>query len=390
MPKTKRKKYPKLPNNFGSIRYLGANRRNCYAVHPPARIDELGNVQRPPAICYVDDWIKGFTVLTAYKAGTYKPGMEQELGVAATAESDILIARILSDYSMIKGITDKHPEIKKLTFSDVFNQFFEWKYNNPNRKKLSKQSKANTLVAYRNCGVLHEREFCSIKVSDLQNVLDACPLKHSSIELIKTLFNQMYKYAIMNEICTDNKAFFTTIEQEIDDEHGVPFTVEQIREFWKHSDNEEIQFVLIMCYSGFRISEFKQIEINLEQKYFHGGLKTKASRERTVPIHPDIYDFVVSRMSKYKTLLPCTVNYYRVAHFYPLMEKLDMVGDPKHTPHDCRHTFSMLCEKYKVFENDRKRMMGHSFKNDITNAVYGHRDLKDLEMEIRKIPGRDL
>lgn len=67
----KRKKYPKLPNSFGTIRYLGDNRRNPFAVHPPAVLDEkTGKPVRPPAICYVDDWIKGFTVLTAYKAGT--------------------------------------------------------------------------------------------------------------------------------------------------------------------------------------------------------------------------------------------------------------------------------------------------------------------------------
>lgn len=45
----------------------------------------------------------------------------------------------------------------------------------------------------------------------------------------------------------------------------------------------------------------------------------------------------------------------------------------------------MLCEKYNVKENDRKRMLGHSFR-DITNAVYGHRDLEDLREEIEKIP----
>ena len=45
MPK-KRKKHPKLPNGFGSIRYLGKNRHNCYAVHPPAKVDQLGNVVR--------------------------------------------------------------------------------------------------------------------------------------------------------------------------------------------------------------------------------------------------------------------------------------------------------------------------------------------------------
>ena len=32
-----------------------------------------------------------------------------------------------------------------------------------------------------------------------------------------------------------------------------------------------------------------------------------------------------------------------------------------------------------------KRMMGHSFANDITNGVYGHRTLEELRTEIEKI-----
>ena len=68
-----------------------------------------------------------------------------------------------------------------------------------------------------------------------------------------------------------------------------------------------------------------------------------------------------------------------------LSEFLKSIGVGKHTAHDCRHTFSMLCEKYKVSENDRKRMLGHSFR-DITNSIYGHRSLEDLRKEIKKIP----
>ena len=118
--KKTRKKYPRLPSGFGSIRYLGSDRRNCYAVHPPATIDALGHVQRPPAICYTDGWIKGFTVLTAYKAGTYKPGMERELEVSETSDADILVQRIIADYSTIKGVEEKHPEIHEPTFEEVY------------------------------------------------------------------------------------------------------------------------------------------------------------------------------------------------------------------------------------------------------------------------------
>ena len=61
------------------------------------------------------------------------------------------------------------------------------------------------------------------------------------------------------------------------------------------------------------------------------------------------------------------------------------LGLPERTSHSCCHTFSRLCESYGVREADRKRMLGHSFGNDITNDVYGHRTLEELRSEIEKI-----
>lgn len=143
--------------------------------------------------------------------------------------------------------------------------------------------------------------------------------------------------------------------------------------------------ILIMCYSGFRISEYKMLEINLEKKYFCGGVKTAAGKNRIVPIHSAIFPFVKERIARYGKLLPCNVSDYRISHFYPTLDTLHIREKYNHTPHDCRHTFSKLCERYDVRENDRKRMLGHSFQNDITNTVYGHRDLEDLRVEIEKI-----
>ena len=67
-----------------------------------------------------------------------------------------------------------------------------------------------------------------------------------------------------------------------------------------------------------------------------------------------------------------------------MYETLDLLGIEKHTPHDCRHTFSMLCDKYGVNENDKKTMLGHAFQ-DVTNKVYRHRDLEELRKQIEKI-----
>ena len=115
-----------------------------------------------------------------------------------------------------------------------------------------------------------------------------------------------------------------------------------------------------------------------------GVMKTEDGKGRIVPIHSAILPLVGRRMGKYGKLLPCSDKDFR-KQMEELLNRLGIPGDPKHTPHDCRHTFSMLCEKYEVKENDRKRMMGHSFKADITNKVYGHRDMEDLKKEIEKI-----
>ena len=383
MPK-KRKTYPKLPNGFGSIRYLGKNRRNCYAVHPPATLDATGKAVRPPAICYVDDWLKGFTVLTAYKAGTYKPGMENNLPVSPTTDTDTLVSRILADYGMIKGVEDKHPEIKKLTFTEVYERFMAWKF--AEGTNYSKATKSNYSAAYSYCTTLYDKSFEDLKATNLQEFIDNQKgLKKGSLKAILVLFNQMYKYAIYAEIVSENKSKFVKINKEDDTEHGTAFSERELKILWKNSADTDVQLILIMCYSSWRIGELENLEVNLDKRFFQGGSKTKAGKDRIVPIHPCIYNFVKSRINTDGTLLNMNKVTYRMFRFYPILEKLGIVGSPKHTPHDCRHTFSALCEKYGVRENDRKRMLGHSFGNDVTNAVYGHRTLEELRSEIKKI-----
>lgn len=383
MPK-KRKTYPKLPNGFGSIRYLGKNRRNCYAVHPPATIDAAGKAVRPPAICYVDDWLKGFAVLTAYKAGTYKPGMENDLPISPIADTDTLVSRILADYGTIKGVEGKHPEIKKLTFAEVYERFMAWKF--AEGTTYSKATKSNYSASYSYCSVLYDRPFEGLKATDLQEFIDSQKkLKKGSLKVILVLFNQMYKYAIYAEIVSENKSKYVKINKEDDTEHGTAFSEQELKILWQNSADIDVQLILIMCYSGWRIGEIENLEVNLEERYFKGGSKTRAGKDRIVPIHPHIYNFVRTRIEADGTLLNMNKVTYRMFRFYPVLERLRIVGDPKHTPHDCRHTFSALCEKYGVRENDRKRLLGHAFGNDITNAVYGHRTVEELRAEIKKI-----
>ena len=372
-----RKKHPRLPNGYGSIRYLGKRRRNAYAVHPPADID--GN--RPPAICYVDDWMKGFIVLTAYKAGTYTPGMEADLELpdaAATGSMENLANKLLADYSRVKGVEPPEPE---RTFAEVYQAFYNSKFKKGHR--FSEQTMRSTRAAFNNCSDLHDKSFRALRSEDLQQVIDDCPLKHASLELILSLYHQMYHYADGQGWCDKRYDRFVSINKADDDISGVPFTDEELLLLWDHKDDPDIELLLIICYSGWRISELLSLTINLENRSFYGGIKTRAGIGRIVPIHPLILPLVKRRLDAYGSLMPISPDAYR-KNLKTALKALGLLGEPEHTPHDGRHTFSRLCERDNVRENDRKRMLGHAFQ-DVTNKVYGHRTLEDLRSEIEKI-----
>lgn len=378
---TKRKKHPNLPNGFGSIRKLSGNRTNPYSVHPPVKeFNEDGKPITPKALCYVSDWYVGFAVLTAYKAGTYKPGLEKELEVMrAMEDSDLqsFTKRILTDYTL--AVRPEQKQKGDMTFAELYQEYYSWKYEG--KKQYSAQSKYSARAAYRNCKAVHEKKIGEITYEQLQRIVDTSKLKHASLELIVTLIKQMYRYALAQNFLDKNPTELLRINIPDDDEHGVPFNRRNLESLWKHQEDDIAQLLLIMCYSGYRIGELKVITVDLKKRAFSGGLKTRTSKERTVPIHSGILGIVEHRIKKYGCLMPESYTQIRDN----LEEYLKSIGIGKHTCHDCRHTFSALCERYKVSENDRKRMLGHKF-TDITNGVYGHRTVEDLRKEIEKIP----
>lgn len=379
----KRKKYPRLPNGYGNIRYLGKNRTNPYAVHPPAEdTDEKGNYLRPKALCYVDDWYIGFAVLNAWHAGTYQPGDELKFKQYRPIDDDNLDAfcrRLLTDFSA-HAYAENEQQEKEKTFQQVYDLFYEWKYGENAKKKLSKQSRDSTRAAFNNCSSLHDKVFRDLRHKDLQDCIDACTLKSSSIENMVSLIKQMYKYAELYELCDRNYAQHL-VSPANDDEHGIPFSDDELKILWDHKSDPVVEFILIMCYSGYRISAYRDIYVDTRSWYFKGGVKTAAGKDRIVPIHSSIRPIVSDRLKKYKKILPVTPGGFRNMMY----EKLELLSIQHHTPHDCRHTFSRLCEKYGVSDADRKRMMGHSFGTDITNGIYGHRTVDELREQIEKI-----
>lgn len=350
----RRKKRRKLPNGYGSIVRLSGNRRRPYAVFPPADKRIEGKTVHPKALGYSETYEEGMELLVFYHKGLTLP--------------DIPI------------VPKKSP-----TFAEVYERFVKDKFGNQ-AKKLSVSAQNSYAAAFKNSSVLHEKDFCAITYPELQAVVDNCPLSVSSLSNIVKLFHQMYKYAEKYEITDKDQSRHVEIRKADDVEHGIPFSDEDIAKIWHHKADRTAQKLLVMIYSGFRISAYKGLSVHLEPDwYFQGGVKTAAGKDRIVPIHSGIREFVSNFVSG--NGFGIIKDRFNVE----MRSYLPTIGITEdHTPHDCRHTFSRLCEKYEVPEADRKRMLGHSFGTDITNGIYGHRTVEELRASIEKIQIPDL
>ncbi|MBD5492020.1 MAG: integrase [Lachnospiraceae bacterium] len=341
------KKHSKLPNGFGCIKRLSGNRRNPYAAYPssksPCIVPELNSTQ---AIGYYEDWYAAYNALMEYN---------QNLQNSITPMA---------------------------TFADVYHAFYKAKFVD-SKKQLADRSRTDYVTAFKNVPSLHELPFCSIRKVDMQKALDECPLGYSSLSNIKKLYSQIYKYALENDIIEKNYAQFVSICQENNIEKGEPFSQADIDLFWQHKNNPVARMILIMIYSGYRITAYESLEVHVEEQYFKGGIKTRSGKNRIVPFHRSIAPFA-------STFSPAGFNgdAFRRHQFYPFLEEHDILysdSGKKHTPHDCRHTFSWLCDKYHVDDLAKHLLMGHSLGNDVEKAVYGHRTLEELRREINKI-----
>lgn len=342
-------------NGTGTIVKLSGSRRKPFQVRVNTRIDEWGYPR--------------YDVL-----GNFPDRVSADIALAEYNKDPFDIAN------------------RKKTFEEVFKDWYEWKYkaavDTPGKRTSSQYC---TLAAFKHCDQLHSRIMPNISALDLQQILDRDDLSHSMLEHIKTLFNQMYRYALQFEIVTKNCTEFVRIGKEDDTESGVPFTAEEIRKLWEHKDEPFVDTILIYIYSGWRINELAGMplkNIDLDAQTFTGGLKNRYSRNRTIPIHPKICDMVKARYNpRFRSLIyhdgaqDISEEKYR-EYFAQALTSCGITE--KHTPHDCRHTCNSLLLNAKVDRVARYKIMGHAGK-DINERVYSHMTTEQLREELEKI-----
>ena len=145
---------------------------------------------------------------------------------------------------------------------------------------------------------------------------------------------------------------------------------------------------LMLCYTGFRVSEFLRLTRFSyhpeEGGYLQGGLKTDAGKNRIVPVHPKIKPYLLNWLARGGDTIICdgrgkaiSSDRYR-EYFHGLMEQ---IGVPEATPHWCRHTFATALHSAQADQLTVKWLLGHSTKADITEH-YTHGTIRSLKEAI--------
>ena len=194
-----------------------------------------------------------------------------------------------------------------------------------------------------------------------------------------------------NDIINKNYAEFLKLPKKEKVEKQTFSELEIIKIYIKAEEVEWADTILILIYTGMRISELiglTRFNVDIEKKIITGGVKTEAGKNRQIPIHPIIYPFIEKWYNKNGNYLICNekgnaipVRKYREEYYYPTLEKLEV---RKLNPHCCRHTFASLMHDAGAETFDIQKLIGHSDYSTTAN-IYTHTDIEKLRKTIQKI-----
>ena len=331
-------------NGFGSIIKLNGKRRKPYAVR----------------------------ITTGWKDGKQ---VRKYLGYYKS-QPEALLA--LADYH--KG--GYNIDMSKLTLGEVYDRWY---------KRIEPKTSKNVLNSHNMArirfGNMAKVPIVNIKADQLQDWMDSIELKPSSKIRLKSTMNQVFNYAIKNDIITTNYVKYIEIDEKIE-KTGKIFTDEEIQILWDNVSDPTVRWILILIYTGMRIGELLQMTSStmfLSSSYMVGGLKTEAGIDRVIPIHDEIMPLVKEQLGRSKQLMRNSHGNkmtYQTAlrHFDAIMDKFGW----EHKPHDTRKTAVSLMHTAGIPIETVRIIVGHSGKG-VTEQVYLYKTPSELVEAINMI-----
>ena len=140
------------------------------------------------------------------------------------------------------------------------------------------------------CGSVR-RIFKDIQLAELQHVIDNCRKNYPTQKKIKVLFNQLYDFAMMHDICNKDYSGFADVARYKDKNPNKfdrnKFSKEELAKLWTMRQDKYYQIVLMLLYNRTRISEFlnlKKEHVHLKEQYFEVIESKTENGIRKVPI----------------------------------------------------------------------------------------------------------
>ena len=353
----RRKNHLKMPNGFGTIQYLGDNRRNSYGARKTIGWDENGKQIRP-YVGYAKDWNSAYEILLQYN------NMPFDLGFKNTTIGEV--------YNILEPILLKS-------------------YQN---EEMSESNYKNMISVYKNHLIkIENKKIMELKKKEVQKVIDESGLKYTGRDYIKNIFTRIIDYSVEElGLSVDAKLTDLNVGKKEKSTKHIPFTDKEI-EILKTLPKTKliVKLIMIFLYTGMRPNEGLNIEttnVFIDKGYMIGGSKTEAGRNRIIPIHSDIKQFIIELYdtnNKYLIVNENTKQKMSYDTYQKMFDALMQNLNLDHTPYDTRHTFATKCAKAGINDVIIKIIIGHSLANDVTNNIYIHRDVEMLRKEIEKI-----
>lgn len=280
----------------------------------------------------------------------------------------------------------KRPE----TFAEVYTAWLA-------THKASKSTLDCYRAAYKYFAPVHDQRMDDIYVDDLQECIDDCPKGKRTQQNMKTLCGLVYKYAVPRDYVSRELILsqYLVIHEKGTESRRTGLTMEELERL-RQSIGKVLyaEYIYGMCYTGFRPSEFLDLQVehyDRNEKYFIGGSKTDAGKDRIVPVSPKIQVYVDALIKdKSSGYVFCDENgerfslrRFRDNYFSNVLEAIGITQAERETrlltPHCCRHTFANLMKNAPGADKDKLALIGHS-----SDEMLRHYQDVDLE-SLRKI-----
>lgn len=271
----------------------------------------------------------------------------------------------------------KRKQRNTITLRQLFNEWLP-----THSKSISNNAVKSYHIAFKHISNIADMPITDIHFHHLQHVINSMHVKglsYSSCKKVRTLLNQLFNYAIINDYSITNYAIHLNLGPNIPMIMRRVFTRQQINKLWS-IDTPYSHMILILLYTGLRVGELLNLrkqDIYMRSSYLivrHA--KTKAGEGRIIPLHHRIMPLIEQIYRDADEYL-FTVSYTTFRkHFQNIMKQLNC----KHTIHDTRHTFASLLDSVAP-PNALRSLLGHK-QGDITTRVYTHKTIRELRKAV--------